>query len=122
MKRLWLIFAQTTTAGLAVWFLLSLLNPELLQKTGEQRSVVTVQQSAQNAASAPEAAPVIGSYSGAVKRAMPAVVNIYTAKEVRTQRPPIFNDPLFQRFFGDRFGDEPSQKASSLGNGVIVPD
>ncbi|MDR3413715.1 MAG: Do family serine endopeptidase [Formivibrio sp.] len=70
----------------------------------------------------PASAPATLSYSPAVKRAMPAVVNIYTAKEVKTPRPLIYNDPIFRRFFGDRLGEEPAQKASSLGSGVIVSD
>ena len=50
---------------------------------------------------------------------MPAVVNIFTSKEVRTPRHPLLNDPLFRRFFGDRFGDD-TQRATSLGSGVIA--
>lgn len=116
MKRLWLIFAQTTTAGLAIWFLLTVLNPDLLQTKAPQPVVSNAQQVA------PVIVPAVSSYSAAVKQAMPAVVNIYTAKEMRSQRSPIFNDPFFQRFFGERFGDEPAQKTSSLGSGVIVSD
>ena len=51
----------------------------------------------------------------AVRKAMPSVVNIFTSKEVRVQRNPLLNDPLFRRFFGDEL-----QKATSLGSGVIV--
>lgn len=116
MKKLWLIFAQTTTIGLAAWFLVSVLKPDVLSRPSPSPAVVTVPGNAAAQASA----PAFLSYSGAVKRAMPAVVNIYTAKEIKAQRPPIFNDPVFRRFFGDRFGEEPSQKASSLGSGVIV--
>lgn len=117
MKKLWLIFAQTTTVGLAAWFLISVLSPDLLHRPAPSAPVVTVRESAPIAT-----VPAAQSYNEAVKRAMPAVVNIYTAKEIKAQRPPIFNDPVFRRFFGERFGDEPSQKASSLGSGVIVSD
>lgn len=110
MKKLWLIFAQTTTIGLAAWFLVSVLRPDWVSRP--EPAVVTVKEVV---ASAPVALP---SYRGAVKRAMPAVVNIYTAKEIRQRRSPLFNDPIFRRFFGD----EPTQKASSLGSGVIVSD
>ncbi|MEJ2794993.1 Do family serine endopeptidase [Iodobacter sp. LRB] len=116
MKKLWLIFAQTTTAGLAVWFLLSLLRPDLLQPPAPA-PVVTVQQSHTEVASA----PAVASYSPAAKRAMPSVVNIYTAKEVKTPLPPLLNDPRFRRFLGDRLGGE-EQRASSLGSGVIVSE
>ena len=62
------------------------------------------------------------SYSGAVKKAAPAVVNISTTKiiEQNMQR---FNDPMFRFFFGDDFGGTQRnrpQKERSLGSGVIV--
>lgn len=110
MKKLWLIFAQTTTIGLAAWFLVSALRPDWVSRPAP--AIATVKEVV---ASAPAALP---SYRAAVKRAMPAVVNIYTAKEIRQRRSPLFNDPIFRRFFGD----EPAQKASSLGSGVIVSD
>jgi len=50
---------------------------------------------------------------------MPAVVNIFTSKEIRTPRHPLLNDPIFRRFFGEQLPDE-AQRASSLGSGVIV--
>ena len=52
---------------------------------------------------------------------MPAVVNIFTAKEVKATRQPFLNDPLFQRFFGRELNQQQEQRrASSLGSGVIV--
>jgi Do/DeqQ family serine protease len=59
------------------------------------------------------------SYSDAVKKAVPAVVNIFTTKEIKSQRHPFLDDPLFRHFFGDRLEEEP-QRAASLGSGVIV--
>jgi serine protease DegQ len=47
------------------------------------------------------------------------VVNIYTAKRVRPSRHPFLDDPLFRRFFGDEFPNEP-QRVTNLGSGVIV--
>ena len=59
------------------------------------------------------------SYADAVERAAPAVVNIYTRTLVRRQRHPIFDDPLFQRFFGTN--PQPDERIqSSLGSGVIM--
>jgi serine protease Do len=63
------------------------------------------------------------SYAPIVKRAAPAVVNIYSRKEVRTRGfTPLFDDPFFRRFFGDnfRFGGPRSRIQNSLGSGVIV--
>jgi Do/DeqQ family serine protease len=59
------------------------------------------------------------SYSDAVRRATPAVVNIFTSKEIKNPQHPFLNDPLFRHFFGDHF-DAEAQRASSLGSGVIV--
>ncbi len=122
MRKLWLIFAQTTTVGLAIWFLATILYPQWLQPRAI-REVITLHEG--NAASAPQsaaasvpAAHAVTSYSGAAHRAMPAVVNIYTSKEVRSSRHPMLNDPAFRRFFGN----DDAQRASSLGSGVIVSD
>ena len=65
------------------------------------------------------------SFAPLVKTAAPAVVNIYTRKVVRTRRlAPLFDDPFFRRFFGDKFGfgnGRPRQRIqNSLGSGVIV--
>jgi Do/DeqQ family serine protease len=46
-------------------------------------------------------------------------VNIFTSKEVRVPRNPLLNDPVLRRFFGGQLGDD-TQRASSLGSGVIV--
>jgi serine protease DegQ len=66
-----------------------------------------------------------GSYSEAAKKAMPAVVNIFTAKEVKAPKQPFLNDPLFRHFFGRGQSGQSGQpqekrRASSLGSGVIV--
>jgi serine protease DegQ len=59
------------------------------------------------------------SYRAAAKKAMPTVVNVYTSKQVRTQRAPLLDDPVFRRFFGDQLPQQ-TQRVSSLGSGVIV--
>ncbi len=55
------------------------------------------------------------SFAPVVKRAAPAVVNIYTRTLV-TRR---FNDPVFEMLFGRRLGPR-SRDETSLGSGVIV--
>jgi serine protease Do len=73
-----------------------------------------------------KAGDVQRSFAPVVKRAAPAVVNIYTKRVVEQQayRPFVLDDPLFRRFFGDDFfgGDSmPRQRVeNSLGSGVIV--
>ena len=59
------------------------------------------------------------SYAPVVKRVAPAVVNVYAAKVVQ-QRNPLFDDPIFRRFFGVPDGGNRSQIQRSLGSGVIV--
>ena len=65
------------------------------------------------------------SYAPIVKRATPAVVNVYVRSRVRTSLSPFANDPFFQRFFGGRggFGLPQERIQQSLGSGVIIsPD
>jgi Do/DeqQ family serine protease len=61
------------------------------------------------------------SYAPVVQRATPAVVNVYAAKMV-VVRNPLFDDPIFRRFFGvpDGRGGPGEQVQRSLGSGVIV--
>jgi Do/DeqQ family serine protease len=117
MQRLWLIFSQTATICLAVLFVVSTLKPEWLPAKGTGEVVPVVQQAPEPPA--PATVARVDSYHEAVRKAIPSVVNIFTSKEVRVQRNPLLNDPLFRRFFGDQLGDE-TRRATSLGSGVIV--
>jgi S1-C subfamily serine protease len=61
------------------------------------------------------------SYAPVVKRVAPSVVNVYAAKAVVARNNPLFEDPLFRRFFGNPGGPGPGgQMQRSLGSGVIV--
>jgi Do/DeqQ family serine protease len=64
------------------------------------------------------------SYSPIVKRAAPAVVNVYVRSRVQTFASPFANDPFFKHFFGGQgFGLPRERIQSSLGSGVIIsPD
>lgn len=69
----------------------------------------------------PQGGPV--SYADAVQRTAPSVVNIYTTKVTIERSNSLFNDPFFQRFFGNQFNGKPRKKLqSSLGSGVIISD
>lgn len=62
------------------------------------------------------------SYSNAVDKAAPAVVNIYTSKTVQQKLPARTNDPFFRYFF-ERNNRQPQNKERierSLGSGVII--
>lgn len=108
MKRLWLVFSQTVTVALAVYFVVLTLKPQWLQQPSV--SVVPIIESAQRGPREPSA----GSFSLAAKTASPAVVSINTSK--RQAGNPHGNDPWF-RFF---FGQQPDQGQAGLGSGVIV--
>jgi len=56
------------------------------------------------------------SFAPVVKRVAPAVVNVYAARIVEN-RNPLFDDPMFRRFFG---AVPREQVQRSLGSGVIV--
>jgi serine protease DegQ len=115
MRNLWLIFAQTATVAVSVLFVVTTLKPEWLGRSGSGLQVVELRQATSSAGLPARAA----SYSEAVRKAVPSVVNIFTSKEIKTPRHPFLNDPLFRQFFGDRL-EEDSQRATSLGSGVIV--
>ena len=57
------------------------------------------------------------SFAPIVRRAAPAVVNVYAARVVQN-RSPFFDDPFFQQFFGGGVPREQVQR--SLGSGVII--
>ncbi|MFA7666198.1 MAG: trypsin-like peptidase domain-containing protein [Burkholderiaceae bacterium] len=128
LKKLWLVFAQTVTVVLALTFTFATLRPEWLPQRlsgAPAASAPTPGPAPAEPRTAPPAVvrdAAILSYSEAAARATPAVVNIFTTKTTRTaQEHPLFGDPLFRRFFGDRFDQR--QQTNSLGSGVIAsPD
>jgi Do/DeqQ family serine protease len=121
MQRLWLVFSQAVTVCVAALFVVSTFRPEWLpapEATGKAAPAAPAIAVAQQPPP-PSGAARTDSYHDAVRLAMPAVVNIFTAKEVRAQRHPLLDDPIFRRFFGERFGDD-TRRATSLGSGVIA--
>jgi Do/DeqQ family serine protease len=117
MHRLWLIFAQAVTVSVAALFVVITLKPDWLGGKPAP-AVVALQEAAVPAETASADVRKAGSYADAAKKALPSVVHIYTSKEVKTQRHPFADDPVFRYFFGDRFGGP--QRQSGLGSGVIV--
>ncbi len=120
MRRLWLLFAQTVTIALALWFIVATLKPEWLARAPvgiELQSTKVPVREVDGAESSTQT-----SYRAASQRAMPAVVNIFTTKAAKQQPHPFSDDPLFRRFFGENFGAQ-DERQFSLGSGVIVsPD
>lgn len=58
-------------------------------------------------------------YRGAVARAAPSVVRLFTVKTVQQPRNPLFNDPFFRRYFNPLPSEMPEQQ-TSLGSGIIM--
>jgi Do/DeqQ family serine protease len=95
---------QKFIAGLALAFMgLTLAGPSMAE---DQRKV-------------PQSRAETLSFAPLVKKAAPAVVNVYAQRVEKQARNPIYDDPVFQRFFGG--GRQPGgATAQSLGSGVIV--
>jgi Do/DeqQ family serine protease len=93
--------------GLALcWALVTVLTPAQAQSQAQERRVPTLGE-------------LRASYAPVVQRVAPAVVNVYAAKVVQN-RNPLFDDPIFRRFFGAPGGGGGGQLQRSLGSGVIV--
>jgi len=109
LKRFWLLLAQAVTIGVGLALAFKALVPGPGPETAYRETVTVREEAAAPAAGAPRA----DSYREAVAKATPSVVNIYTAKRVRSR---LADDPLY-RFF---YGEQPPEQATSLGSGVIV--
>ncbi|MDH3934388.1 MAG: trypsin-like peptidase domain-containing protein, partial [Gammaproteobacteria bacterium] len=115
---------QTIMTGLAAAFLYVLLiDPDLLRNNGTVVEVVESPQQTESllagqAQTNERNEPV--SYADAVEKAAPAVVNIHTAKVITHRVHPLLKDPIFQKFFGDRFAQARKEIQTSLGSGVLI--
>ena len=125
-KRLWLLFAQVTTVSLALLFVLATLRPDWLtsdpppsQAGGAFLPGVVPSQ----ADPAPLPNGDLPSFRQAAAKAMPAVVYVFSRQSRQSPQHPLFDDPLFRRFFGEPPDEEPRERGprgSGLGSGVIV--
>ena len=97
-------FVQSVVVGLAGAFVLLYLFPGLY--------------SAQNGNKLKSEQYGVVSYSEAVASVAPAVVNVYATHIEQRAIHPLFQDPLFRRFFGPRVPNE--RRNSSFGSGVIM--
>ncbi len=95
LRKFWLLFAQACTLCLAALFVVATLRPDLLAQATRRDGVVLLQET-----STPVTTPTIASHADAAKKAMPAVVNVYTSKEMR-QKSPLVDDALLRRYFPD---------------------
>ncbi len=110
MRKLWLVFTQTVTVLLAVYFVVATLQPGWLNRAaGSSGTVPVLQAGATNSVAAPA-----GSMRLAAQKSSSAVVSINTSKAVAQN--PHGNDPWFKFFFGE----QNQQPQTGLGSGVIV--
>lgn len=100
--------------GLGLALLLLLVQPTPLAKEDKTIRAPSIEQGQGQA-------PL--SYADAVDAAQPSVVNVYIARVRMSRGSSVFNDPLFQHFFGDQLFGEPQKRLeTNLGSGVIVGD
>jgi serine protease DegQ len=118
MRSTWLIFSQTVTVAVALLFVVATLKPEWLHRgAGAAPTAVSIIAAPAPSTSAPGAAG--NSYSAAARRASPAVVSVIASKA--SVRQTQGNDPWLRFFFGDGADpNDPRQKQTGLGSGVIV--
>ena len=115
MRKLWLLFAQSTTVALGVLFIITLFKPDLLPWQPQLQSLI-IQQAPHSATGRLTPGE---SFAPAAQKVIPAVVNVFTQHTERNPAHPAPQDPVFRYFFGDRQDTRPRQ-ASNLGSGVIV--
>ena len=133
MHRLWLLFAQTVTVCLGIVFIVTTLRPDWVQLPSSvppaaPQAPVPAPPAEPGLASTAAVAPppetasaMTRSYAAAVALAAPAVVNVYTSKQVREPVVPLA-DPDMARLFGDLPGFTRNRKTTALGSGVIVSE
>lgn len=131
--RISMFVAQCITLGLAAAFIATIVFPSLVERLRHSIAPTAVQSPPAVTQSAPDHASPIASetehdpdsmtvsYSSAVSRASPAVVNIYANKVVTQQQILVPTNPAFQRMFpGIALGPPTKRPQQSLGSGVIV--
>jgi Do/DeqQ family serine protease len=120
LRKLWLLFAQTVTVGLGLWFVVATLQPHWMPGAAEAPPAATTALPAPPPAAPPTEAPPASTgpsgYSNAAKRAAPAVVSIVANRSTRPRAGS--EDPWFRHFFGN--GRGPQTPQAGLGSGVIV--
>ncbi len=109
--------AGSVVGGLALAFVLVMLRPELIRREPAAARVPVVQAPVSASASR-QPAPARVTYSDAVERAAPSVVNVYTARLVTERVGPSSLGELFGGFL-PRYRQRIER---SLGSGVIVDD
>ncbi len=112
LHRKFLTFlAQSAAVGIIAAAILIFLLPNTWLQSGNNDSTTNINNSANSG-------PF--SYSEAVSKAAPAVVNIYTKKLVKGTRKFSTNNPQLERMLRNMYGRNLDRTVTSLGSGVIV--
>lgn len=114
IRKLLLFIFQAVAVGVLAAVLLLIFLPDYII---DKRPVVEFLQDDSERRINVGSGPV--SYAEAVRRASPAVVNIYTTKQVVANPSQLYDNPTFRRFFGD-LDRSRERTQSSLGSGVIM--
>jgi len=115
----WLtLYLMPGLLGLSIALLTILIKPNWFPQLIQSSSTPALQTEIANSATKPSTeqfGPV--SYSEAVNKATPAVVNIFTQRIIKQKQHPLLNSPFLRRFFNN----QPNERMqSSLGSGVIM--
>jgi len=138
-KRLWLLFSQIVTIVLAIWFVVATLKPNWLTGGGFGiPSSITVREALTDSSNPDNLNP--GSYHDAVRKSMPAVVNVFSSRNAngtttsesesplpkkkskpKTPKQPNTQEEWFNFFFGDPNQTPPDNEPEfNTGSGVLV--
>ena len=115
MRKLWLLFSQTTTVFLAAYFVVLTLKPQWL----DRRPTLSLIAVLQAPAAGQRNTGAVGSFSSAAKIASAAVVSINTSN--LAAKSPHSDDPWFKFFYGDQQGGR-NEPQAGLGSGVIISE
>ena len=110
MKKIWLVFSQSVTVLLAIWFVVTTLQPGWVRGGAGSGNLSLTQASLEGLSSAVPG----GSFRQAAQKAAPAVVSLNAQQKSRTKTRRA--DPWF------KFFEEPEEDAphGGMGSGVIV--
>ena len=89
----------------------------LENKLNDKNNPITLKTESENLAQAPVATNSRSFVASAVEKTGSAVVRIDTERTVATKIDPLFEDPLFREFFGDRFGGGMPRERQIRGQG-----
>ncbi len=113
-RKLLLFLAQAAAVGIIAAAILIFILPNNWLQSRQVVTIFSGEESSIDANSGPF------SYSQAVSKAAPAVVNIYTKKQVQGTRRFSTDNPQLERILRNLYGRKMDRTVTSLGSGVIV--